>query len=464
MADITLISLRFGRDRGRMPPLGALSLAGALERSGHNWELIDTQKDASISLFSVESLVKILKKTRTEYLGISVFNDALPVLIAALDRLGSDLKAKIVLGGPGVVGVAEALMKRLPSLHAIVVGEGEKAIREILASAPNVCHTAGIFSRDLEGRVIGHGQTLREDLNEIAPPAWSWCGKRAYEVVPLSTMRGCPFSCSFCEITSFMGRRVTRARIETALNSLADGMRAIGSNDVAILDDTFTIDQRHLSGFCDGLRERGIRISFSIFSRADTLSERQMSFLSEAGCNRVFFGLDSGSDDLLGRISKGIVIKEAIEVVKKAAEFFPVTASFMWGFPFETFDAFMKTIEVCEDLLAYETTWPITPQLHLLSPSAGTDIYNCYGSTLLLDKNVPLLLVPDGMSGSSRGDNFEEVFAVIQSEPLIGAPFYRYDTQDFCDKMQRVKLLEREIMAVAGQRIINKMHSFGVRL
>lgn len=455
--EITLISVRFGRDRGRMPPLGALYLGGSLDRACVNWNLIDTQKDPSIHPFALDAFVELLNNTPTEYIGLSIFNDALPLVVAALEKLGGNTRSKIVLGGPGVVGVAHRLIERLPTLYAVVVGEGETALTAIVSGHFKAPMT-GVFMRGCAGEIVGQGQTPREDLNALASPAWSWCRGRQYKTVPLSTMRGCPFKCSFCEITPFMGRRVTRTNTGKSIAELRDAMDLIGSDDVSIVDDTFTLGGQVLD-FCEKLALSGLSPRFSIFSRIDTLKEPQMVALAKAGCKRIFFGIDFGDNSILSRISKGFDIGNALDVLKRAAEYYPITASFVWGYPFETLDAFSRTLDCCFKLLELRSAFPITPQLHSLSPCAATAIYKQHHDELILDYAATSLLTPGGLLSWSHIDGYEEVLNVIRGDILLGASFYRYQTPAFQEKHEMATQFGNSLLSTVGKRIIHAMQS-----
>jgi radical SAM superfamily enzyme YgiQ (UPF0313 family) len=387
---------------------------------------------------------------------LSIFNDAVPLVISTLDRLRGRPHAKIVVGGPGVVGIAQQLMERLPELHAVVVGEGESALLSLLAGQANPADVSGIFQREAKGGIAGRGRTPRENLNTIASPAWSWCRGKGYKTVPLSTMRGCPFSCSFCEIVAFMGRRVTRMNITDTVQNLRVAMDAIGSNDVSIVDDTFTVSARHVDAFCDRVTSEEVNARFSMFSRTDTLTERQMALLAAAGCRRIFFGIDSGDDDVLEAITKNLAVDSALRTAKNAAEFFPVTVSFIWGYPFETLDSFCKTLDACNHLLECKSAFPITPQLHILSPSAGTDLYEGYEGELVFDGEGDSLML-SGTTSRFDADRCGEVLNVIKNEPLLAAPFYRYPTPSFSEKQLLAGQFDKAVQRAVGDRIIGAM-------
>src|SRR5260370_16578788 len=143
--EVTLIPLRFGRDRGYMPPLGPLSLAGALEQAGCRWKLIDTQSNPRFHPFAVDQLEKLLLTVSSDFVGLSVFNDALPLVISALDRMKGKSHPKIILGGPGVVGVARKLIVLLRALAAGGGVEGGKTLPAIYLSPFKAPPQSGLF-------------------------------------------------------------------------------------------------------------------------------------------------------------------------------------------------------------------------------------------------------------------------------------------------------------------------------
>ncbi|HND54614.1 MAG TPA: cobalamin-dependent protein, partial [Pirellulaceae bacterium] len=217
MIQLDLLSLRFGRDLRKTPPLGPLSLMASARRAGFECRLIDGQFASELGPFRAESLAELLTSLDAPVLGISLFNDAIPVLIAALDLAGKSLTdRRILVGGPGVVGIAAPLLERLPQVEAVVVGEGETALSQLLANPRGAVGRAGVFQRDEQGRIFGHGRSPHENLDALAEPDWNWCRGKPYARIPFSTMRGCPYDCSFCEVTAFMGRDVSKRRLASA--------------------------------------------------------------------------------------------------------------------------------------------------------------------------------------------------------------------------------------------------------
>src|SRR4051812_23165432 len=102
MPDVDLISLRFGRDLGGTPPLGPLCLGGSLQAAGLTWRLTDCQLDSTINQFSIEALCRVIRTLDAPVLGLSLFNDAIPLVIATLEAMSDELRGRrVFVGGPG---------------------------------------------------------------------------------------------------------------------------------------------------------------------------------------------------------------------------------------------------------------------------------------------------------------------------------------------------------------------------
>jgi anaerobic magnesium-protoporphyrin IX monomethyl ester cyclase len=462
VADVSLFSLRFGRKRGCLPPLGALSLTAALEHNGITCELVDTQRDPAFNPCSIDRLTQHIRRSDAPIVALSLFNDAIPLVVATLEQMQDELRGRrVFLGGPGVVGIAEMLLARLSGVEAIIVGEGETAFPLLINDPATARQLPGVFTRAANGTITGQGRTARENLDQIPSIQWSRITGDGYSVAPWSTMRGCPFDCQFCEIVAFMGRRVTTRSIPAALDDLAATIDALGTSQVDILDDTFTVSKKRVLKVCEGLRQRQLEARFSIFSRTDTLDEETMAALAAAGCERVFFGVDGGDDEVLDRIAKGVTIDAAERTIVAAAEYFQVTASFIWGYPFESRLAFSRMMELAERLRTHGGSYKIWPQLHLLSPSAGTPLFHQFSDSLRFDGDREVLPLGRALSEESFRHEYARILSFVEQEKVLAAPFWHYDTVAFEEKGSEVDRFNAQLDQELGAAIVSALEATG---
>ena len=80
------------------------------------------------------------------------------------------------------------------------------------------------------------------------------------------------------------------------------------------------------------------------------MDEQVLYQLSDANCDTIFYGIESGSDEVLEKINKRFTAAEALDVVQQSLQYMKVHVSLMWGFPFESID----------EALAATPQWPKT--------------------------------------------------------------------------------------------------------
>eukprot|EP01034_Spumella_vulgaris_P013986 gene13986-17863_t len=140
----------------------------------------------------------------------------------------------------------------------------------------------------------------------------------------IQTSRGCPVTCNYC---------VTTLKQEQHIRSFR------------IIDDTFTVNKKRVIEICKGMVENNLRLKWTCLSRTDTLTEEMLYWMKKAGCVRIYFGLESGSQRMLDYYKKSINLAEAAETLRLCRKMGVETAGFfMAGLPIETADDFEQTI------------------------------------------------------------------------------------------------------------------------
>ena len=144
-----------------------------------------------------------------------------------------------------------------------------------------------------------------------------------------------------------------------------------GMREIAFYDDTFTVSKKKLADLCHLLIDHGIELTWSCFSRVDTVDFETLKLMKNAGCHQISVGIESGSEKILRNIKKNINLKQASRMVgecKKAG--ITVRACFMFGNPGETEGTIRKTIEFSKELDPDIVLYNIT------TPFPGTEMFN----------------------------------------------------------------------------------------
>jgi anaerobic magnesium-protoporphyrin IX monomethyl ester cyclase len=183
-----------------------------------------------------------------------------------------------------------------------------------------------------------------------------------YTTTSMITSRGCPFSCDFCSRPIFGNDLRTRS-----VGNIVDEMEeieALGYARVWFADDCFTLHRGHLLAVCKEIQRRGLGMGWECLSRVDTMDSQVAEAMKRAGCIRVFFGIESGNDEVLRLMNKQISTvqaQRAVEVAKAAG--LEVGAFFIVGYPGETDRTVLDTVRFASrlplDYLSFTLPYPI---------------------------------------------------------------------------------------------------------
>lgn len=259
--------------------------------------------------------------------------------------------SKVVLGGihPTILP-----QEAIQHADAVVVGEAEGCWADVIEDSR-------------KGKLQKFYHAPAPDLSRYPSPKRDFhIDKALFNCVGLMTTRGCPYSCEFCSVTDFYGRKIRHRPVSKVIEDIKQS----GSKTFMILDDNVAGHPAYSKELFEALIPLGIRwIGQSSISLARDKEMLKLCRLS--GCAALFFGLESVSlSNLMGmkKLLKSIEeTEEAIKIIQdNGIAFHP---SIILGFDTDTKAIFDDTLE----FLA-RTKLP-TMSLHVLTPYPGTRIY-----------------------------------------------------------------------------------------
>lgn len=191
----------------------------------------------------------------------------------------------------------------------------------------------------------------------------------------IQTARGCPYNCNYC-IRSF-GKRLTYrtpAQIMEEIHYLIDNFNI---RSLRFIDDTFTVHMRRVIDLCQKMIEDRINIDWTCLSRVDTLRPEMIPWMKKAGCRRIYFGIESGSPEVLQYLDKNVDLSESLSALRLCQEHGIETIGFfIVGSPNETKEDFMKSVNFAIDAdLDYIT-------VNKLIPYPGTPLFDMLADKL----------------------------------------------------------------------------------
>lgn len=170
-----------------------------------------------------------------------------------------------------------------------------------------------------------------------------WLKKTGTKTTSIITTLGCPYSCDFCSRPVF-GSLFRRRNLDLVFSEIEE-ILSLGYDSLWIADDNFTLDLAYLTQFCQ--RISGRKITWSCLSRVTGINEQIARMMKEAGCQRVYLGLETGCQETLQLMNKKTTIEEGIEAVhqfNKAG--IEVAAFFIVGYPGESISSIEETFKL----------------------------------------------------------------------------------------------------------------------
>ena len=356
-------------------PLGLLYLAARLEQEGQEVALEDLQLCRS----PISHLKKTLRAFTPQMVGITSFS----INLHSAGKLLRTVKqvcpeAATVWGGPHVSFDDENVLRQNPWVDVIVRGEGEETLAEI---ADRVIRREGFDGvlgatwRKADGEIHRNPtRPFQKNIDLWPRPAWHLLKLSRYlafeDGASVLTSRGCPHRCVFCVGRKMIGAQ-GRFRDPIAVVDEMEALSRLGFKRLRVEDDLFTFRKERAIAICQEIDRRKLSIRWRAYARVDTVDPQLLEWMKRAGCERLLFGAESGSPEILKKIRKGITpeqTRRAVEMTRKAG--IGVLASFVLGLPGETPETLRQTVEFADSL-------KVPYSLNLLTPYVGTEVREC---------------------------------------------------------------------------------------
>ncbi len=365
---------------GIEPPLWAALLAAYLRSQGFAVEIFD----AEVENWSYEETAQKIMEVR-------------PILLAVVASGTNPSASTMNMTGAGAI--VHLLKEVAPEIKTILMGLHPSALPEqTLAeeAVDFVCEGEGIYTlpklidalkskqgfSQIEGlwfreygKIVSNPRApLVKNLDELPMPAWgllpmakyrahNWhCfdnieSRQPYAVI--YTSLGCPFRCSFCCINALFGQRGIRYRSpELVIEEIDYLVRNYGARNIKILDEMFALKQSHVYRLCDLIIERGYDLNIWAYARVNTVNEKLLQRMKQAGINWVSYGFESASYEVLQKINKGYdlhTVDSVVRMSRNAGTY--ILANFIFGLPDEDLASMQATLDLATRINAEWTNF-----------------------------------------------------------------------------------------------------------
>jgi len=361
-------------------PLGTLYVASSLLKAGHDVRFLNG------AFMSHDRILRSISEYRPAFVGIysTAFGWKKAVMTAGDIREILD-DAFIAVGGPYPTAVRDKCLMDSERIDAVVTGEGEITVVEVLERLSEGCGldgVRGVIFREGDRIIKNPERPLITDLDSIPFPARELLNDadryipppatyRRRPVAVMITSRGCNRRCLFCfQIDKERKSGIRYRSIENVMKEIELCLHQ-GYREIKFIDDTLAADYDRAMNLALEIKAR--RLDFTWFASAcvNQVDKPLLRAFKEAGCWAILLGAESGVQKNLNAIRKGITLEQTRTAVRMAKDAgLKVFTPFIFGIPGETYEDALKTIEFACELD------PDVANFHCLTPFPGTELYD----------------------------------------------------------------------------------------
>ncbi len=365
-------------------PMGIAYLGAVLEKEGFSVEVFD-------QMVEEETLEDKIKNNNFDLVAISANTPLIKGAWEAAKVVKKHSNAIVVLGGPHPTSLPEESLKK-KFVDVVVRSEGEVTISELvkkISKNQSIERILGISYKKGEKIIHNPERPLIENLDSLPFPAYHLFKIDKYSLSqPLKdrktkasrafyimTSRGCPFGCIYC-YKGIYGRTFRARSPENIIAEWKYLVKELGATEIGVQDDVFNLDKKRALKICELLiKEKLNKIPWLSINgiRADFTDLELLRAMEKAGCKRVGFGVESGSQSILNIIDKKLELNQIRKAFKSAKSLGLETMGFfMFGNPGENEETMDATIRFAQELnpdialFSIATPFPGTPLFELV--------------------------------------------------------------------------------------------------
>lgn len=350
------------------PPLGTLYAASYVRQQGYSVALFDamlaeSEAEWAAALALHRPTYAVLYEDNFNYLSkmcLLAMRQAAFVMI----KLAQERGCTVIVCGSDAADQAEAYLQA--GADYVLLGEGEETLVALLD---------GLNGRsphplaDILGLAYRHEGHPRRNprrppmttIDHLPFPAWDlvdvpryrqiWQQRHGYYAMNMVTTRGCPYHCNWCA-KPIWGQRYAARSPENVVQELKWLKESYQPDYISFADDIMGLKPGWWQTFAELVTVANVRTPFKCLTRADLLLRQAQDIpnLHRAGCDIVWMGAESGSQEILNAMEKGTTVAQIYEATRQLhAAQIKVGFFLQFGYPGETWADVQKTLQMVRD-------------------------------------------------------------------------------------------------------------------
>ncbi|MBI5057605.1 MAG: radical SAM protein [Nitrospirae bacterium] len=363
-------------------PLGTLYVASSLMKAGHDVRFLNG------AFMQHDEIMGEISKFKPDFIGIysTVFGWKKAMYTAAeIRRGGFQTRPYITVGGPYPIAMQEKCLADPADIDAVVTGEGEITVVEILerlSQGKSLEGVEGVVFRDGDEIIKNPPRPLITDVDALPFPARKLLGDTTNYIPPpatykrkpvavIMTARGCNRRCIFCfQIDKERKSGVRFRSVENVMQEVELCLKQ-GYREIKFIDDTLAADYDRAMQIAREIKRRKLDFTWFASACVNQVDYPLLKAFKDAGCWAVLLGAESGVQRNLNTVRKGITLdqtRRAVRAAKKAG--LTVYTPFLFGIPGQTFEDGLESIKFACEIN------PDIANFHALTPFPGTELYD----------------------------------------------------------------------------------------
>lgn len=366
------------------PPIGIMSMSAVLKEKGHEVAYID----ADIDKITPEEVSLLIKEYSPDLVGITLNVSQIYYLDGYLRSIQEKTpEIQILVGGPYVSAVGSGIFADFPAIKFAITHEGEYAIIDFLEylsgniSINEVRNLIYKYESDIHENYIERISSIdllpMPDYSLVADKMHKYTGAEpsiGSPSVAIMCTRGCPYKCTFCSSPVTWGRKVTFRSVKSIVNEIKFLKDQFDVKEIFFQDDTLNLRRSWFFELCNAIIGQNLHndIYFKCPFRVnqEILDRRILEKAREANFWMIFYGVESGNQQMLDSMNKGVTINEVKRAFRLTRECGICSyASFMIGNDGETMDTVQDSIMLLDEIM------PDFGGFAIAAPFPGTELY-----------------------------------------------------------------------------------------
>jgi len=368
-------------------PYSILSLGSELRKNDFNVTLVDNNLE---SLDANQFTPTLNKLDNPSLIGISsmIGHQIQEGLIFAHYAKELFPNAKIVWGGAAPTILPQEFAKS-PLVDIIVKGQGEKTVVNIAENLENNINLSGIHGIIYKD----DGIPVKTSEKDIVPK--DTMSPYSYDLIPTAkyiredehisdkvlnhiSSIGCPFGCGFCSEVALYHRKWSPQSINQTIDEVSLLVEKYGANGIKFYDANFFVNKARVLSFAQNVIDQGWEIKWAASAHPKSLllyKQEELNLLKKSGLSRILIGAESGNEDELKFIHKGVTTEEVLKVAELLKNL-EIHGSFtiIVGYPGFPEINIKKTLSFGEKIAKTGSIHEV--KAHIYTPFPGTPLYS----------------------------------------------------------------------------------------